>query len=666
MKIDKISDDLIISKKISDCYLLYTSKNYYLFKPDENKSYTSVKIDISNDPDDVENSFINNDNPDKISSNSAINSSLKLLMVHLEFLGLSTENQLNTIHEMFYELAEIKYHADSDEYSDNLFDRTKRFDEITDEKLITLIKTISLEIEKDKKHSEIGELYSAFKYRKGIKKAIRDLGNYLNLEHGIILRKDSHELYKLDAVNKGYNSTSIDEIIADLTAIFGESNLFSTNDVETAVDFISERLKPEYDIVKFNNGLYDMKQHQLIKPDKPIFTLIESPFGFNPDAKPEFIVEYLESTFERDSPDETQNEIKGVLQVIGYLFTSGNIYNALIFLIGIGGAGKGTLATIIAEIFKGKSTQLDFSKIEKDSHATSILIGKHLNIVRETRTGIVDDNTTYKLLSGNDSIDVNPKNKTPYELPSEEVPKSLMNANNLPNFRNPDVSILQRFVLIEFKRIFRNTDDDVRDLAKLIINSTDDMEWLIYNSLQAYKEMVESGEDFILRLNEKETLELLYKHSKPLNYLIHKLILKHDKEAYETEVEISADAVNGESEFASPCIVADELNKLIVYLSKKEGVQIPLDNKTGKANGKKLLNVIRDEFDLYDYYLTTANGSSKKYTTINKRINGKQQRVYPELIKTKDYDLLLNEIMEVEKENERIKEFESIMQNHML
>ena len=60
----------------------------------------------------------------------------------------------------------------------------------------------------------IGELYSAFKYRKGIKKAIRDLGNYLNLEHGIILRINSHELYKLDKINNGYDSISVDEIIA--------------------------------------------------------------------------------------------------------------------------------------------------------------------------------------------------------------------------------------------------------------------------------------------------------------------------------------------------------------------------------------------------------------------------------------------------------------------
>lgn len=663
MKIDKIVDDLIISKKISDCYLLYTKKNYYLFKPDDD-SYSHVKIDISKNPDDIEKTFVDSKDADKISNDPAINSSLRLMMAHLEFLGLNKTNQLSTIQEMFYELAEIDYYQKNpDELNADEFDRNKRFAEINNEKLIKLIETISFEIERNKKDSIIGELYFAFKNRKSTKKAERDLGNYLNTECGIVLRINSHELYKLDEINNGYDSTSIDEIIADLTEIFGDKNLFKTTDVENAVDFISDRLTPEYNIVKFKNGLYDMKQHKLFKPDKPLLTLIESPFAYNPDAKPVYIVDYLESTFERDTPDETATEIKGVLQVIGYLFTSGNIYNALIFLVGIGGAGKGTLATIIAEIFKGKTTQLDFSKIENDTHATSILIGKHLNIVRETRNGIVEDNTIYKLLSGNDSIDINPKGKAPYELPADEVPKSLMNANNLPNFRNPELSILQRFVLIEFKRIFRNTNDDVRDLAKLIVESDSDMEWLIYNSLKEYKEMVESDDDFILRLSEKETLELVYKHSKPLNYLIRKLIAKHDPTAFETDVEISADAVNGETEFISPYVIANELNKLVVYLSKKEGVQIPLDEKTGKASSKKLLRAIRDEFDLFDYYITTSTGSTKNYTTVNKRINGKQQRIYPELIKSPDYNLLLNEM--IEKENERLSEFNNIMKKHM-
>lgn len=660
MKIDKISDELFITKRINDCYLLYTSKEYYLFKP-ENNSYKSVKIGINDNPDDVENSLINVNDPDKISNNPAINSSLQIIMVHLEFLGLNIEKQIDTINEMFYDLAELVYNAESDDDFDDRFDRTKRFADITDEKLIKLIEMISLDIERNKKDSIIGELYSAFKYRKGIKKAERDLGNYLNTESGIILRKNSHELYKLDAVNNGYNSTSIDDIIDDLTEIFGEKNLFSTTQVENAVDFISDRLTPEYDVVKFSNGLYSMKDHKLFKPDKPIFTLIESPFNYNPDAKPKYIKDFLYSSLERETPEKTDLYIKGVLEYIGYLFTSGNGRNILGWITGIGGGGKSTFANIIHAIFGDKCADLDFADIERDSHSTSILVGNHLNIVREAKTDVVTDNKPYKVLVGNEPIKINPKNKQPYMLPKDEVAKSVMIANNIPKFKNPVLSIIQRFLIIEFKKSFRNTDEMIENLDDLIIDSADDMEWLIYNSLEAYKEMVKSEKGFILKLDDNKTKELMYKHSKPLNYLVTKLILKHDAEAYQSEIELSADAVNGETEFISPYIVVSELNDLIVYLSKIEGVEIPLDAKSGKANGRKLLGAIKDEFDLFDYQIEMPNGSLKNYTTITKKVNGKVFRIYPELIKTDEYDKLLKDMRDAE----AYKEADEILKRHM-
>ena len=154
--------------------------------------------------------------------------------------------------------------------------------------------------------------------------------------------------------------------------------------------------------------------------------------------------------------------------------------------------------------------------------------------------------------------------------------------------------------------------------------------------------MVEANEDFELRLSEKETGEILFKHSKPLNYLINKLILKHDAEALESEVAIYND--NGETKFTTPYIINDELNQVVRYLAKKEGVQLTLDEKNGKVSPTKLLKVIKDEFDLNEYYLKTSNGSSKKYTTIQKRIDGEVKRIYPELVKTDYYDELLQEM----------------------
>ena len=634
MKIDEVGNDLIISESIYGCYLLYTTKEYYLIKPDGDK-YIAIRIDIDKAPTNVEDSIINidfdKDDISTISSDAEINGNLKFLMLHLEMIGLDVQTQYDFLLEAFFDITEVIYGEK---------DRYKRFNDIVDESIIDIIKDVTAKVDKSKNADVVSALYGVFKSRKGIKKAERDLGNFLNTECGIILRENSHELYKLDAANNGYNATTIDKIIAELTVIFDENNLFKTTDVENAVDFISERLTPDYNVVKFSNGLYSMKEHQLITPENPVFTLIESPYAYNPDATPEYIEDFLYSSLEKETPEKTDEYVKGVLEFIGYLFTSGNSRNILGWITGIGGGGKSTFANVIQAIFGNKCADLDFADIEKNSHSTSILVGNHLNIVREAKTGVVYDNKPYKTLVGNEPIPINPKNQHPYMLPKEEVPKSVMVANNIPPFKNPVLSIIQRFLIIEFNKTFRNTDEMIENLDNLIIESAADMEWLIYHSLEAYREMVESKKGFTLKLSDDKTKELMYKHSKPLNYLVTKLILKHDKTAFDTDVKMYYDSDEvGATAFTSPYIVTGELNNLIVYLSKINGVEIPLSERSGKVDGRILTKAIRDEFDLHEYYLDDG----KKYASITERdVNtGNVIRYYPELIKTPYYDEIL-------------------------
>ena len=118
MNVAEIDDALIISKEYKGCYLLYTTKEYYLFKP-VNNTYDSTKIDISETPTDVEDSLINSMDNTKISNKSGINGSLRLIALHLEIIGITdVKEQLETIGEFFYDLSEVMY---SIENSDDEF-----------------------------------------------------------------------------------------------------------------------------------------------------------------------------------------------------------------------------------------------------------------------------------------------------------------------------------------------------------------------------------------------------------------------------------------------------------------------------------------------------------------------------------------------------------------
>lgn len=455
------------------------------------------------------------------------------------------------------------------------------------------------------------------------------LGNYLNKTHGVILRKNSHEIYMLDESSNGYNYMDLDDLIIELEEILGTENLVHTNFLEDSLGYISERLTPTQNIIKFNNCLYDIEQHNVIKPEKPIFTLIESKYNYNPEAKGKLIYDFLYSSLERETPEETEKAVKGVLQLIGYLFTNGNPLNILPIITGVSGGGKSVFGNIITAIFgSNRVADVKLHEIAKYTHATSSLANKTLNIIRDSSDDVIESNGLIKQLSGNEDMQINPKGKPAYILPANEVPKSILVCNNIPKFKKLEKALIDRFVVIEFKISFRNTERQDKNLENKLISNPEEIEALIFDSLQAYKEMVEKGEDFILKLGELETRVLVDKHENPLPYLVSKLILKHDHEAYLTELKL----MNNQD----VCVISSELNEAVRKLALLEGVNLETTKK-GQVNNNKLMSAIKTEFELWDWY--DENG--KAYTTEVVKTGGTTKRVYPGLIKSSLYDEIL-------------------------
>ena len=239
-----------------------------------------------------------------------------------------------------------------------------------------------------------------------------------------------------------------------------------------------------------------------------------------------------------------------------------------------------------------------------------------------------------KQLSGNEDIPINPKGSTPYSLNKDYVPKTLLVANNMPIFKNISEAIIERSVIIEFNVKFRDTEREDKHLLDNILDNPEEVEFLIKEGLKAFKEMEDNKEDFILRVNKERTLELLNKHSKPINYLIRKLVSKCDEVASETEEHLGSKA-----------IFTNDLNNYCLRLAKEEGIEIPVNNK-GMIYKNRMLKAIKEEFDLEgvifkdkkEYHVKTGYNSK----------TGKKERFYPYLIKSELYIKYENEEENVE------------------
>ena len=467
--------------------------------------------------------------------------------------------------------------------------------------------------------------------------ARKELGNYLH-EHGTILRRGINKPYILNENTNGYDSVETDDILEYLysTGDF-EINTIHTDDINKALGFISERIKPSYNIVKFNNCLYDIKNFKILETtNEPILTLTEVQYNYNPEAKGKIVVEFLETSLKQpdDTPEIVQDRVTAVYEFIGYLLTSGNPKNAWFIITGIGGAGKGVLTRLIISIFGSEKVgDLKLQELTPDNRfATSHLESKQINIVRDSPKKPIEDTGMLKAITGYDDIGIEHKGQDKYILPKEEVPDMVTVCNNVPRFKEGfDESILQRAIIFEFLNKFRGTDDQNENLEEEILSNEEEMEYLIYQSIEAYKNMVLAGNDFKARITEEETMELLGKHTDPITYILPKLV-KYNKNAEE----------DGED-----YIIASELNNLVVYVGKKEGLNITGLNKDGRIKSNVLLGAIRREFAFNKDYSTTSKGC-----VYNEKTNKLDYaRVYPYLCKTPEYNEYLEE-MEVQQEEQ--------------
>lgn len=484
--------------------------------------------------------------------------------------------------------------------------------------------------------------------RTSIEQGRRQLSELLTEYYGVILRKHIGTLYIVNG--NGYEQTSHDDLINELTKVFGK-NFIHDNDLKNAIGYISDRLEPIPNIVKFKNTLFDMEALKPIKSETPIFTVLNIPYNYNPEAKSTLFKEFLNSSFARDTEKETKEAVKGIKQLCGYFFTSGNSLEILPIFTGLTGAGKSTLLNILTGIFgHDKISGISLQSLENDIHASSGFIGRHLNIIRDSDTSVIKNNSILKTWTGNEGYPVNPKFKELFDLPAHEVPKPILACNTMPVFAVYDDAVIRRFVIVEFLVSMTKQGKAIKDLDKKILADSEEVEWFIFESIKEYKAMIDNEETFIFKISDEETKELIEKHTHPLNHITQMLINKHDPQAYDEDK--ASDLQNN----FTP-IFTDDLVDTILYVADKSGIDVPV-NKHGKIDKKTLLTVIRDEFDLHDGEIvkdreTGQYNKHREYKPRAERFDGINAKAYPNLIATEEYIKILEKVKEERKNNKQ-------------
>lgn len=307
--------------------------------------------------------------------------------------------------------------------------------------------------------------------------------------------------------------------------------------------------------------------------------------------------------------------------MIGYILTSGNKLNAFFILSGIEGSGKGTADKIISSIFRSdKVGRLPLHELTPENKfATAHLENKQVNIVSDSAKKPIEDTGMLKAITGYDDIPVEPKGKDKYVIPKEEVPDMIVVCNNIPKFKDGiEEAVVQRVVIFEFLNQFRNTKKQNKNLLQEILDNPEEMEWLIYNGIEAYKKMISENNDFKARIDSEKARKLIGKHTDPISFILPQLVKYSDEDISDEEP-----------------VVAYELKELIMHVAKDEGLAIDHIDTNGQINARFLVGEIRDVFEINNEW-TTKLASVEGYDN--------SVTIYPKLYKTPKFNELWEKI----------------------
>jgi len=597
-----------LEDKVSIC-LVYVPKNgyYWLIQNHVHTRKDYKAITLKDDPEILEDS--------ENVRNSGLYQALRMSIIHslneLDIKNLKYELDLKSdesiTEDIFYKhigyIAEILY-DEKDNHINDLNLEISIFKDIIEDGIKF--------IENEDRASIIKDLNNNYSKRKNIGKSNLDL-SFIITDYLKIGKHHINEFsYQLDEKSNGYDYITNNSLHDQVNKLIGR-NLVNSKDLDTALSHITAKLKPVYNMVKFNNCILDFNKFEKITTSNPIFTLVNIDLDYTKNDYPN-IADFLNTSLWQGNQTDTDNYVLGVKEIVGYLLCSGNQDEIMIFIVGVRGSGKSTLTNLITDIFGiNNISDMKLQDPDKNIHATARLLGKLLNIARDSDTKPVGNIGILKQIRGFDPMDVNPKGKDEVTIPKEEVPKFLLVSNNMPIFLNIDDAFIETAVFIEFKYSFRGTEEE-KPYVKGFDKS--EQEGFLYDCINAYADKKLNNDKFILQKDMEENKTKFEMHSKPIHYLIDELV-KFDEEIKESDEEDK--------------IYVDELNEKIIELAKAKGLSIKI-NKGNQIDGRIIAKAYKDVFNLHDW----KDHSDRTYGTKNDSKND-NKRYYPYFYKKGTY-----------------------------
>jgi len=224
------------------------------------------------------------------------------------------------------------------------------------------------------------------------------------------------------------------------------------------------------DEIAVGNGILNIKTFELtpFTPEKVFFNKL--PVDYEPDApEPKLFLDLMEKVFKGN-----EEQYKLMQEVFGFCLLNNYKYQSIIYMLGDGGNGKGTVIKILTYMLGNDATSsatlnqlTDHTNVD---YYLAQLHGKRANICGDIGAKKVENTENIKKLSSNtDRISA----RLPYGVPFDFInnAKLIFALNKMPKKDAFTTGDKRRDVIISFVNHISDTKEDIKGFAELIKES---------------------------------------------------------------------------------------------------------------------------------------------------------------------------------------------------
>jgi P4 family phage/plasmid primase-like protien len=274
------------------------------------------------------------------------------------------------------------------------------------------------------------------------------LGDYLLTQHRINYAAKLLWVYQ----NGVYVADGERILAAAAQQLLGEER--RQNRIEESLRYIevatyAEMPPPDLRYINLLNGRLDWATGTLDAHTPEVFSVIQLPLRYEPDATCPTFDEYLGTTLDEDV-------IPLVEEIMGYLLIPDMRYEKAVMLTGEGENGKSVfIDTLTALLGSQHVSNVALQDLEENRFRVAELFGKLGNFFADLDPRALKSSSIFKTLVTGDEIEAERKFKDPFKF--RNMARLIFSANKIPDSSDRTHAFYRRWHVIPFTRTF--TDD---------------------------------------------------------------------------------------------------------------------------------------------------------------------------------------------------------------